>query len=73
MAAKIRAKQGTVADLVPEVEALVSTHRVLSDVIAWIGSSGRKDADPDFVTQDEYTHDVIVRYAKSAYLVYDAT
>jgi hypothetical protein len=65
------------AGLAPEelaaMAAVVGEHRTLADVLAW----GRAQAPPrtvaDIVTQDEYTHDVVVALARDRYLVYDTS
>ena len=47
--------------------------RTLADVLAW----GRAQTPPrsvtEILTQDEYTHDVIVAYEEKIYLVFDTT
>ena len=47
--------------------------RTLADVLAW----GRAQTPPrsvtEILTQDEYTHDVIVGYDDAVYLVFDTT
>ena len=61
-----------ILDLVPEIEA----HRSLRDVLSWAGAKSKSDVHPhlvaEVITQDEYTHDVIVPY-KHFFLVYDTT
>lgn len=60
----------------PEVEladldAAISGHRILADVARWCGE--HRHAIHTVVTQDEYTHDVVVRLADDRFLVYDTT
>jgi hypothetical protein len=47
--------------------------RTLADVLAW----GRAQTPPrsvtEILTQDEYTHDVLVAYDEAVYLVFDTT
>ena len=47
--------------------------RTLADVLAW----GRLQVPPrsvtEILTQDEYTHDVVVAYDETVYLVFDTT
>jgi hypothetical protein len=53
-----------------------ASHRSLDLVVAWsftLPSVGQGRALVDVVKQDEYTQDVIVRYADDVYLVYDCT
>lgn len=63
------------ADLVA-LAAEVDTHRGLRDVLAWAASRSSGDLHPqivaDVITQDEFTHDVIVPY-RDVFLVYDTT
>jgi hypothetical protein len=56
-----------------EIEGFVRSHRTLEDVTRWALACRPQKAIVDLVTQDEYTHDVVVRYAGQAYLVYDTT
>ncbi len=51
--------------------AAISGHRTLADVARWCGE--RRHAIHTIVTQDEYTHDVVVRVADDRFLVYDTT
>jgi hypothetical protein len=57
------------ADLRREVEPL----RNLGDLLDW--TRGRQPAvlSPQVVTQDEYTHDVIIPYGTNRYLDFDTT
>jgi len=60
----------------PELMAVaraVGAHRTLADVVAWGGAQQPPLVVVDVVTQDEYTHDVIVPLARDRYLAYDAT
>ena len=47
--------------------------RTLADVLAW----GRAQTPPrsvtEILTQDEYTHDVLIAYEEAVYLVFDTT
>jgi hypothetical protein len=49
------------------------TQRTLGDVLAW----GRRQSPPrtvaEIITEDEYTHDVIIGFDKRHYLVFDTT
>lgn len=65
------------ASLDPEtrasLEATAGQHRTLEEVVRW-GLLRRPPAPVvDVVIQDEYTHDVVVRYNDGIYLVYDTT
>ena len=54
----------------------IGSHRGLNQVLAWAGTKPKTVVHPKFVseviTQDEFTHDVIVPY-KNIFLVYDTT
>lgn len=54
-----------------ELAAIVAEHRTLGVVARWCGA--RRQALLDVITQDEYTHDVIVRVRDGVFLVYDTT
>ena len=58
--------------LAPEIDR----HRSLSEVLAWAATKPKGDVHQQLVTevitQDEFTHDVIVPY-KDVFLVYDTT
>ena len=61
------------ADLSPArravLEALVGGQTLLAHAITWAGPT----AVEAIVTQDEYTHDVLIPYERDLYLVYDST
>lgn len=61
------AVHGTIdGDVLDRIESAVAGHRNLGDVL----SRGKPE---DVITQDEYTHDVIMRFEDGVYLVYDVT
>jgi hypothetical protein len=55
------------------LEEAVARHRTLADAVAW----GLMHTPPlvvaDVVTQDEYTHDVVLPYRDGRFVVYDTT
>jgi hypothetical protein len=55
------------------VQAAIATHETLEDLLRW----GRGQVPPvlieKVVTQDEYTHDVLVPWPDGLTLVYDTT
>jgi hypothetical protein len=60
-----------------ELERELPDHKTLGQVLSWAGSAARKgDFLPqivvEVVTQDEFTHDVVIPY-KNLFLVYDTT
>ena len=63
------------AELAP-ILAEVDRHRGLNQVLAWAAGKPKNEIHPhivaEVVTQDEYTHDVIIPY-KNIFLVYDTT
>jgi len=62
-------------DLAP-IAAEIDRHKGLNDVLAWAALKPKSDIHPhivaEVVTQDEFTHDIIVPY-KNIFLVYDTT
>ena len=54
----------------------IDGHNGLNDVLAWAAGKPKNEVHPhivaEVVTQDEFTHDIIVPY-KSIFLVYDTT
>jgi hypothetical protein len=59
-----------------EIKNEVSKHKTLAQVLAWANAQPKENFLPqivaEVVTQDEFTHDVIVPY-KDLFLVYDTT
>ena len=58
------------------IENELAKHKTLGQVLAWAHSKSKTDFLPqivaDVITQDEFTHDVVVPY-KNLFLVYDTT
>ena len=58
------------------IMAEIDRHEGLNQVLAWAASKPKNEVHPhivaEVVTQDEYTHDVIVPY-ENIFLVYDTT
>jgi hypothetical protein len=56
-----------------KLASALRTERTLGDVLAW----GRRQSPPrsvtEIVTEDEYTHDVIIAFDERHYLVFDTT
>lgn len=59
--------------LASDVRAAVREQRTLGDVLEWGHSRTPSQDVEEIVTQDEYTHDVVVRWDAEHYLVYDTT
>ncbi|MDQ6788775.1 MAG: hypothetical protein M3033_18390 [Acidobacteriota bacterium] len=59
-----------------EIENKVLSHKTLGQVLSWASSKPKGEFLPqvvaEVITQDEFTHDVIVPY-KDLFLVYDTT
>jgi hypothetical protein len=59
-----------------ELESETAGQKTLAHVLAWAATKPKGDFLPrtvaEVVTQDEYTHDVVVPY-KNVFLVYDTT
>jgi Cu/Ag efflux pump CusA len=73
MTEKVRTTSTSLDHCLVAIADTVRLHKNLSDVAAWVAKQGRKDTLSDVVTQDEYTHDVTVKYRDNVYLVYDVT
>jgi hypothetical protein len=55
------------------IEAVVSRHKTLEDVVRWGLALHPARLVERVVVQDEYTHDVVLRWEDGVYLVYDTT
>jgi hypothetical protein len=59
-----------------QLEKELDRHDSLRDVLAWAGLRPKDQVHPqliaDVITQDEFTHDVIMPY-QNVFLVYDTT
>lgn len=51
----------------------VASHRTLADVLAWCRAQSPPLAVAEILTQDEYSHDVIVPAGERLVLVFDVT
>ena len=59
--------------LAPTVIGALVAQATLADVMAW-GRSLQPPRSPlEIITQDEYTHDVVLALGPDTYLVYDTT
>jgi hypothetical protein len=60
-------------ELYDRVAPQLQSQRTLGDVLSW----GRRQSPPrsvtEIITQDEYTHDVVVEFEAPYYLVFDTT
>lgn len=59
-----------------KLEKILAKHLTLGNVLTWANSQDKSDFIPNIVdeviTQDEYTHDVIIPF-QDFFLVYDTT
>jgi hypothetical protein len=55
------------------IETLVASQKTLEDVVRWGLAKKPPALIERVVVQDEYTHDVVLRWADGVYLVYDTT
>ncbi|MEO8199270.1 MAG: hypothetical protein ABI679_02005 [Gemmatimonadota bacterium] len=56
-----------------EILSVVAGHETLEQVLAWALSQKPPIHIDEILTQDEYTHDVVLPYRDGRYLVYDTT
>lgn len=56
-----------------ELEEIVSRHDTLERVLTWAKGESPPRTIEEVLTQDEYTHDVILPFRHGLYLVYDTT
>ena len=54
-------------------QSQLKDQRTLGDVLAWLRGQQPPRSVTDILTQDEYTHDVVVEWADDRFLVFDAT
>jgi hypothetical protein len=64
---------GLPADDLARLAAATAEHHTLGDVVRWAARQSPPRAIVDVVTQDEYTHDVVVPLTGALHLVYDTT
>lgn len=71
-ALEIRDLTGMEEQTLPSLRASLARVHTLDDVIAWARSQQPKVAIDEIVTQDEYTHDVLVSLG-AQWLAFDVT
>lgn len=69
----IHGASAATAGEIPAFQAALKDQRTLGDVLAWLREQDPPRSVTDILTQDEYTHDVIVQWSDDRYLVFDAT
>ncbi|HEU4994178.1 MAG TPA: hypothetical protein VFT29_05135 [Gemmatimonadaceae bacterium] len=60
-------------DLLSTFRRELGNQRTLGDVLAWLRAQDPPRSVTDILTQDEYTHDVVVQWSDRTYLAFDAT
>ncbi|HKW10147.1 MAG TPA: hypothetical protein VJO33_07200 [Gemmatimonadaceae bacterium] len=60
------------AHLVARVEQVFGMQRTLADLLAWAGAQTPRVQIAEIITQDEYTHDVLVPFGPT-FLSFDTT
>jgi hypothetical protein len=58
---------------IAEFHRELKEQRTLGDVLAWLRAQNPPRSVTDILTQDEYTHDVVVQWSDKRYLAFDAT
>ena len=66
-------RAGLAADAYARLAAEVAGHVTLGHVVRWCAAQRPLRNIVEIVTQDEYTHDVVVPYGEALHLVYDTT
>jgi hypothetical protein len=60
-------------EALPDLIRQVSGQRSIRQVVDWLGRHRPPLKMEDMVTQDEFSHDILVPYGNGLYLVYDST
>jgi hypothetical protein len=68
----VRAAEPAASGIVPTVEQSFAHTHTLADVLAWGARQTPRVNVTEIVTQDEYTHDVVLPFAEF-YLSFDTT
>lgn len=69
----IEVREGVGPEVGEAVAMLFASQKTLEDVVRWGLAQRPPRLVESVVVQDEYTHDVVLRWAEGAYLVYDTT
>jgi hypothetical protein len=69
----VRAIGAIAPDVVARAESELGRRHTLTDVLAWTRAQSPPRAVAEIVTQDEYTHDVVIPFDGSHFLAFDAT
>jgi len=68
----VRAVEPELSGILPRVEHVFAQSFTLADVLAWAARQSPRVGVSEIVTQDEYTHDVVLPFAEF-YLSFDTT
>ncbi|MFL5620245.1 MAG: hypothetical protein ACJ79A_17845 [Gemmatimonadaceae bacterium] len=69
----VRAVGSIAPDVLAHAESELAHQHTLADVLAWARGQSPPRAVTEIVTQDEYTHDVVIPFDGSHFLAFDAT
>jgi hypothetical protein len=69
----IENRAGLTPDEFAPLTTAVAGHRSIKHAIDWLAGHSPPLAPADMLTQDEFSHDVLVPYAGGLWLVYDVT
>ena len=69
----VRSAGNIARDEIDSFQGQLQDQRTLGDVLAWLSAQQPPRTVTDILTQDEYTHDVVVQWSDQRYLVFDAT
>jgi hypothetical protein len=69
----VRAAGDTPSGEVAHFQAQLRDQRTLGDVFTWLRHQNPARSVTEILTQDEYTHDVVVQWTDTRFLVFDAT
>ena len=72
-AVPVRAATDVPPAVLARAEAEVAHRHTLADVLEWARAQSPPRAVTEIVTQDEYTHDVVLPFDGSHFLAFDAT
>ena len=68
----VRAAEPEVSGILPTVEQIFAQCHTLADLLAWAARQVPRVEVAEIVTQDEYTHDVVLPFGER-YLSFDTT
>jgi hypothetical protein len=72
-AVPVRAVRPATPHALARAKSEVAHLHTLADVLEWARAQSPSRLVADIVTQDEYTHDVVIPFDDSHFLVFDAT